>query len=250
MDLVREVCSAIHSVRKAAGYGPPAAVEGLVAHRDAARLEPFVDLIADEVNVKSVELETEPDSFATSSLVVVPAEIGPRLGPATQQVIAAVRGGEWQPTPDGRVLVAGVRLEPGEFSLRLVSRDPDSGRVIDGERGVVVLDTAPTPDLEAEGTARDLVRLVQQARRDADLVITDRIELTLAVPDDVAAVLAAWGGELRRQTLATSLAVSRPRSWGRRARRLRLDAASDQLPDGRGVTVYLRPVDTPAPGTN
>ena len=253
MDLVREVCSAIHSVRKARGLRARLPLSSVVvAHRDAARLEPFVDLIADEVNVKSVEFETEPDSFATSSLVVVPAEIGPRLGPATQQVIAAVRGGEWQPTPDGRVLVAGVRLEPGEFSLRLVPRDPESGRVIDGERGVVVLDTASTPDLEAEGTARDLVRLVQQARRDADLVITDRIELALAVPGDVAAVLDAWGDELRRQTLATSLAVIAPDDpggvvLGHRAGTTR---ATYELPDGRGITVYLRPVGTAASGTN
>ena len=67
-----------------------------------------------------------------------------------------------------------------------------------------------------EGTARDLVRLVQQARRDADLVITDRIELALAVPGDVAAVLDAWGDELRRQTLATSLAVIAPDGSARR----------------------------------
>jgi hypothetical protein len=83
-------------------------------------------------------------------------------------------------------------------------------------------------------------------------VITDRIELTLAVPDDVAAILAAWGGELRRQTLATSLAVVAPEDpgcavLGDRAGTTR---ASYELPDGRGVTVYLRPVGTPAPGTN
>ena len=202
--------------------------------------------------MKLVNLEAEPDRFATNSLVVVPAEIGPRLGPVTQQVIAAVRRGEWQLTPDGRVAVAGTRLEPGEFSLRLVPRDPEAGRVIDGERGVVVLDTLPTPDLEAEGTARDLVRLVQQARRDADLVITDRIELALAVPGDVAAVLDAWGDELRRQTLATSLAVIAPDDPGGvvLGDRAGTTQASYELPDGRGVTVYLRPVGTAVSGTN
>ena len=44
--------------------------------------------------------------------------------------------------------------------------------------GFVVLDTAVTPELAAEGVARDLVRAVQQARRDAGLDVSDRIALT------------------------------------------------------------------------
>ncbi|HXZ83131.1 MAG TPA: isoleucine--tRNA ligase [Acidimicrobiales bacterium] len=248
MDLVREVCSAIHSVRKAAGLRARLPLSKVtVAHRDADRLEPFVALIADEVNVKLVELESEPDAFATSLLSVVPAEIGPRLGPTTQQVIAAVRRGEWQRTDDGRIAVAGVLLEPGEFHLRHVPRDPDAGRVIDGERGVVVLDTKPTPELEAEGTARDLVRIVQQVRRDADLVISDRIWLGLVVPNDVGAVLEVWGDELCHQTLATSLVTAgagdpRPAALGNHPGAYH---GVGELPDGRAVEVYLAPTTPP-----
>ena len=51
--------------------------------------------------------------------------------------------------------------------------------------GFVVLDTAVTPELAAEGLARDLVRAVQQARRDADLDVSDRIALTIAGSDAV-----------------------------------------------------------------
>ena len=238
MDLVREVCSAIHSVRKAAGLRarlPLARVT--VAHHGAAGLAPFTDLIAEEVNVKAVTLTPDPEAYAATSLAVVPAAIGPRLGAATQQVIRAVRAGEWEALGDGRIAVAGVVLEPGEFDLRHVPRDPAAGRVIDDERGVVVLDTEPTPELEAEGTARDLVRLVQQARRDADLVISDRIDLVLTVPGDVGAVLSVWGAELRRQTLAESLAVVTA-DGGAGAP----DGAFQgeyELPDGRTVTVCL-----------
>jgi isoleucyl-tRNA synthetase len=248
MDLVREVCSAIHSVRKAAGLRARLPLPRVtVAHRDARRLEPFVPLIADEVNVKQVELVTEPDAFATSELSVVPAEIGPRLGPATQQVIASVRRGDWQQSADGRITVAGVILEPGEFHLRHVPRDPAAGRVIANERGVVVLDTRPTPELEAEGTARDLVRIVQQARRDADLVISDRITLGLVVPDDVAAVLDTWGEEVCRQTLATSLVVAEPDNAGAATLENCVGVVHGvhELPDGRAVEVHLAPTALP-----
>ncbi|MGD0742666.1 MAG: isoleucine--tRNA ligase [Acidimicrobiales bacterium] len=249
MDLVREVCSAIHSVRKARGLRArlPLA-RATVAHPAAASLRPFAALIAEEVNVKAVELEDSPEGYATTSLVVVPAEIGPRLGAATQQVIAAVRRGDWEARSDGRIATAGAVLEPGEFQLRHVPKDPAAGRVIDAESGVVVLDTALSPELEAEGTARDVVRLVQQARRDADLVISDRIDLAVAVPEDVAAALGVWGDELRHQTLAASLAIVTPGDPAPPALAGRRDAtrAAYELPDGRQVTIHLARATGPA----
>ena len=88
-------------------------------------------------------------------LNVVPAALGPRLGERTQQVIAAARKGEWSRLPDGTVEVGGVALEPGEFDLRLRPRDPDRSRTLPGEVGIVALDLETTPELEAEGLARD-----------------------------------------------------------------------------------------------
>lgn len=249
MDLVREACSAIHSVRKARGLRarlPLAKVT--IAHPESDRLEPFVALIAEEANVKAVELEKDTASFATSVLVVIPAEIGPRLGAATQQVINAVRAGDWKEGADGSIEVAGVTLRSGEFELRVVAADKETGRVIDSGRGVAVLDTTPTAELEAEGTARDLVRIVQQARRDAGLDISDRIDLGLVVPSDVAAVLSQWGDELARQTLARSLSVTVASANGKPAP---LDKGTDsvvarshdKLPDGRSIEVYLAVAD-------
>ena len=139
---------------------------------------------------------------------MIPAVIGPRLGEATQVVIRAVRAGHWAVGTDGVVEAGGVVLQPGEFELRVVPSDPVSARVVDSGRGVVVLDMTRTPELEAEGTARDLVRIVQQERRNMGLAVSDRIEITLVVPKDVAEVLDAWGDELKRQTLARSLSVT------------------------------------------
>ena len=72
--------------------------------------------------------------------------------------------------------------------------------------GVVVLDTALTPELEAEGVTRDLVRLVQQARREAGLQVSDRIALSLGVPESVRRQVVAYQHLLTDATLATSLA--------------------------------------------
>ena len=72
----------------------------------------------------------------------------------------------------------------------------------------MVLDTAVTPELEAEGVARDLVRAVQQARRDAGLDVSDRIALTWWRPPAVADAARTHADLISRETLATSFDVS------------------------------------------
>jgi isoleucyl-tRNA synthetase len=73
--------------------------------------------------------------------------------------------------------------------------------------GFVVLDTEVTPELAAEGLARDLVRAVQQARRDAGLEVSDRIALTVAGSDAVQAAARAHEQLITAETLATSFEV-------------------------------------------
>ena len=173
----------------------------------ADRLAPFADLLADEVNVKSVTLTDDVASVASFDLQVVPATLGPRLGGQTQQVIKAVKSGDWQRTDTG-VVAGGIALEEGEYSLKLVVQGDGASAPLSSGNGVVVLDTAVTPELEAEGVTRDLVRLVQQARREAGLQVSDRIELTLGVPESVRRQVTAFQHLLTDATLATSLA------WG------------------------------------
>jgi len=249
MDLVREACSAIHSIRKARGLRARLPLRRVtIAHPDSARLTPFLSLIADEVNVKSVELSIETAALASTVLSVIPSALGPRLGPETQKVINAVRSGDWKETAVGSIEVAGVGLQSGEFDLRVVAKDPETGRVIDGGRGVAVLDTETTAELEAEGTARDLVRIVQQARRDAGLRITDRIDLALVVPQQIRAAIEVWGDWLSRQTLASSLAVSSDNGSKALLPEGRAPVVRSQhiLPDGRSVEVYLAAKSNPA----
>ena len=77
------------------------------------------------------------------------------------------------------VTAAGAELQPGEYELRLVAADPDSTAALPGSNGLIALDTTVTPELSAEGTARDVIRVIQQARKDAGLDVSDRIALTV-----------------------------------------------------------------------
>jgi isoleucyl-tRNA synthetase len=206
MDRVREVCSAAHSVRKAQGLRARLPLASLtVAAADARSLEPYRDLIADEVNVKDVRLVTAVDDVAERVLTVVFKVAAPRLGPATQQVAAAARSGDWEVLSDGRARVGGAVLEPGEFELRLRPRAETVSRALPGDDGVVVLDVSVNASLEEEGLARDVVRVVQQARRDAGLEVTDRIRLAIAGPSTVVAAVLAHREWIAEQVLAVSV---------------------------------------------
>ena len=180
-----------------------------VAAADAPTLEAFTSIMADELNVKQVNLSTDLAAVGSFTLQVVPAALGPRLGQNVQQVIKAVKTGDWsQDVVSGVVTAGGVELRDGEYSLRLIANDPDRSAALPASSGVVVLDTTLTPELEAEGVTRDLVRLVQQARRDADLHVSDRIALTLGVAESVRRQIVPFLSLLTDATLATSVSWS------------------------------------------
>jgi isoleucyl-tRNA synthetase len=205
MDEVRDVVSAALSVRKGRGLRVRLPLPALtVAAPDAERLAPYVDLIADEVNVREVVLTTHLDDVATFTLQAVPAVCGPRLGADTQKVIRAIKEGNWS-DDGGRVVAGGIELREGEYTLRLAPADAERSAALPGDHGLVVLDTEVTAELELEGLARDLVRVVQQARRDAGLHVSDRIRLTVEAPPAVELALGAHGAFVQAETLATEL---------------------------------------------
>ncbi len=205
MDAVRDVCSATLSVRKREGRRVRQPLATLVvAAPGAPELAPFADVIADEVNVKAVELTSDVAAHAAPVLQVLPAVAGPRLGPDVQKAIRAVKSGDWRQVGDD-VVAGGVTLLPGEFTMRLVPADEHASAALTGNDGVVVLDLDLTDELEVEGLARDLVRLVQQARREAALAVSDRIALDVRANAAWVRALQAHRDLVAGETLATSV---------------------------------------------
>jgi isoleucyl-tRNA synthetase len=176
-----------------------------VAAFDAERLEPFRDLIMDEVNVRSLSLTTDVHATGQWELALVPAVLGPRVGADVQKLIQAVKAGTWERAEDGTVTVLDRRLADDEFTLRLVPADESVSRSLGGNGGVVALDVTSNPSLEAEGTARDVIRLVQQSRKRADLHVSDRITLEIAASPDVLPALEEHRDRIAEAVLATDL---------------------------------------------
>ena len=124
MDRVRQVASAALSLRKARGLRVRLPLARLtVAAADAAALEPFADILGDEVNVKDVVLTDDVAAYGRFEVAVNARACGPRLGGDTQKVIRAVKAGEWTANPDGTVEAGGITLLAGEFTEKLVAAD-------------------------------------------------------------------------------------------------------------------------------
>jgi len=209
MDRVREVCSVALGLREAERLRVRLPLAELtVAGEGAAALEPFADLVRDEVNVKRVSFAKDVERFGRFVLKVDARRVGPRLGKDMKAVMTASKTGGWTLLDDGRVELAGHTLDPeaGEFELVLQpSDDAGAAAALSGGAGVVALDTAVTPELEREGLARDLVRLVQQARKDAGLDVSDRIRLFVGGSDAARAAIEEHRAHVTEQTLADEL---------------------------------------------
>ena len=196
MDHIRDVVSAAHALRKAEKLRVRLPLSRLtVVAPDPHALAPFADLVASEVNVKSVEVIGVAQSGLQSSqeLSLNPKAFDPAVRKLTSQLFQAQKSGAWEVNEDGSEVVlpgvlldgAPVRLRAAQFSLSTkVQAAP--GTAADVIRGgiFVVLDTEVTEELEAEGYARDVIRAVQDTRKAEGLDVADRIDLRLEVPEN------------------------------------------------------------------
>ena len=205
MDGVRDICSTALSVRKAHNRRVRLPLQSLtVASPDLAGAAAFSDIIRDEVNVRDIHFSTDVGSVATRELQVLPKALGPRLGAQVQSVIAAVKKGEWT-IDNGVPVVGGITLQEGEFTLKLVAAPGSASAALGAASGVVVLDVEVTPELEAEGAARDMVRTLQQTRRALDLNVSDRVTVCIDGPPALLAQLEPHLGMISGEVLATSV---------------------------------------------
>ncbi|MEL0317256.1 MAG: class I tRNA ligase family protein, partial [Aquiluna sp.] len=212
MDAIREAASVALSLRKAAGLRVRLPLSELtLAVSDAKTIGAYADLIADELNVKSVRVVEASDEVASEfglskALTINARALGPRIGKAVQEVIGMAKAGNWS-MQDGSVRVGDYELQEGEYELTMVAQGSETSSVGLTSTGFVLLNLEVTHELEQEGRARDAIRLIQQARKDAGLEVSDRIWLKLAADAQSAEALELHGELIAAETLATEFTV-------------------------------------------
>ncbi|GAA4283970.1 isoleucine--tRNA ligase [Brevibacterium daeguense] len=213
MDRTRDVCSTGSSLRKANHLRVRLPLSGLTVATDTALGEEFTSIIADELNVRSVTVlpldQAKAAGFTLEQKLTVNARAaGPRLGRDVQQAIKGSKTGDWSAT-DGVVTAGGIELQEGEYTLEEIADAGDTNAALAVmDSGFVALDTTVTPELESEGVARDTVRAIQNARKQLDLNVSDRIAVTISAPAAALEALQAHTDLVKGETLTVDLVLT------------------------------------------
>ncbi len=204
MDLAREACAAVLRLREQHRRRVRLPLKTLViAHPEAEKLAPHIALIEEAVNIREVKLSTDTASYGQRMVKVNP-KLGAKLGAKFKDVMAAQRAGEFTLLPDGSLTIAGITLPAEDFELRIAVSGDQPSESFSAWQGLVVLDITVYPELEVEGWSRDLIRIIQQTRKDLDLNITDHITVKVQVAPEVASALSGFVARIKGETLATS----------------------------------------------
>ena len=224
MEKVREVVSGTLSMRKTKQIRVRQPLSKLtVVVENTAAVAAYDEILKSELNVKNVELCTLEDAEAQGLKIInelrVNARVaGKRLRKDVQFAIKASKSGAWHvnaegapvcETPNGEIV-----LEEGEYELINSVEEKNAEEAANSVSaalptgGFVILDTELNDDLIAEGYARDVIRAVQDARKAADLQISDRIALKLVVPAEDVAKVEQFKELVSSETLATSFEVT------------------------------------------
>ncbi len=210
MDFIRDVCNTALSIRNKENIRVRQPLGHLTIVSKIIPKELEVNalaaaIIADEINVKGFSLDYDINKYAEHKLKINFPVLGKRLPDKVKQIIPASKANQWEKLPDGRVKIADEILEKEECELLLEPKDKKGASALSTNDALVILDLNLTPELIEEGIARDVVRLIQQARKEADLNISDRINLSLKLPENYKQAVAANNNYICEQTLANSL---------------------------------------------
>jgi isoleucyl-tRNA synthetase len=217
MDAALEIVSAGHAARQEAGIKVRQPLPALLVHtRDPemfAAVLRLQDQMLDELNVKAIQLLTDPERFVGYAIRPNLRVLGPRLGKRLGEVREALAA--LDPAMVASLVETGQSLElqtPGG-SVALAPADIlvdllklPGYAAAQGPRSTVVLDTSLTPELIEEGFARDFVRGIQDARKRAGYRIDDTIAILFEADPEVGRALASHRAYVMTETLATSLA--------------------------------------------
>jgi isoleucyl-tRNA synthetase len=178
-------------------------------------VEPYADLLSDELNVKEIRWAADRTVYVHHEVRPVFPKLGPRFGKRMPEVKKALESAdgdalaaELERTGKLSVDLAGgaIELTAEEVEVRLLERE---GTATQGDRELLVaLETALSAELIAEGWAREVVHRIQTARKEEGLDYADRIRVRYTAAPELAAAVAAHADWIAGETLAVELAPS------------------------------------------
>jgi isoleucyl-tRNA synthetase len=220
MALVRDIVTQGHSARNGQGIKLRQPLARAFVHlEDAVALgDELVELVRNELNVKAVVFTEDVSDLITYRLLPDSQKLGPRFREQFPAVKAALESVE-NPVAAERRLAADLplRVEVGGETIELASdevlvrEEPRESLAVASEHGTTVaIDVDVTEELAAEGLARDVVRRIQNLRKEADFDLDDRIVTTYWAEEGLAQAIEDWRDYIAAETLSVDLREGSP----------------------------------------
>jgi isoleucyl-tRNA synthetase len=216
MDFVRDICNAALAVRNKANTRVRQPLKSIKVFGVNFIMDTsyYDSLIKEEINVKEVMYlsQDEIPKYATGKLEIFSAVVGKKYPQKMKDILSASKKHEYIPQQNGSIEIAGINLVQNvdcRFVLEPNETYKHSAAALSTNDALVVLDLNITPELKLEGYSRDFIRMVQQARKDAGLNVSDRIALIVETSGEVAEAIAAHTADISAAVLATSLTLGK-----------------------------------------
>lgn len=203
MDKVREICSSALSIRNLKNIRIRQPLNCLTIYsQDLFYIQKYIDLIKDEVNVKNVVFEKMNNEIAKPKIKINFPLVGKRLPHKIKDIIAAEKTGQWEKISTDQLKIAGELLSKEEFIMTYDLANIDGGAILQSSDAIIMLDLEVTQELKNEGLARDLVRFIQQTRKDMDFDISDKIKITVDCDHVFKEAVSVYSSYIGDQTLS------------------------------------------------
>ncbi len=214
-QLIRQIVTLGHGVRDAANIKvrqPLAKVQlGLPANVDHGMIQAQKDVILEELNVKDLEILTDAGEFVKQVCMPNARVLGPKYGKEVQSIIQMAKAGDFEVMEDGSVKIGEYELSGDEVEVGFHGKE---GFDVASAGGVsVVLDTTITDELKQEGHAREIVRRIQDLRKEADYNVDDRIYVYVEAAEPIGASVLAFADYIKSETLALELQDAGDFEW-------------------------------------
>ncbi|WP_353278787.1 isoleucine--tRNA ligase [Wolbachia endosymbiont (group B) of Longitarsus flavicornis] len=212
MDLVREICNSALSIRNTFNMRIRQPLGSMtIYHRSSCDFleNEYQEIIRDEVNVKELEIVSELKEVASLELKLNFPLLGKKVADKIKKLVQYVKEEKWKQIENEQIFLGdeteNYTIEKGEYEL-LLKANSEYSSVFDNNKGIVILSTELDDELILEGLARDVVRLIQETRKQADFHISDRIRVIIKAEDEkIKEAINTWVEYIKDQTLALSL---------------------------------------------
>ncbi len=210
MDKVREICNSALAIRNKRNIRIRQPLQNMVIYGEnilAMNNSHNIDLIKSELNTKNVKFSNNISKVANYELKLNFSVLGKRLPTKIKEIMRLVKEGAWKELEGKQIKVGDFVLLPEEACVCLNS-DHDNVAVLSTNDIAVWVDVTITHDLEVEGNARDLIRMIQQARKESKLEITDCIELEVKTSSQkYQDAIKTWLNTIKKETLSQNITI-------------------------------------------